>query len=279
MELVTSISGGMSSATIAAKTLKNDLVFALVRSEDKEIIFKDRYLAQQVSDRIGKEFIGTVEDDTIIYTIMDLEQYLGKAISWVSGVTFEQLILNSGGYLPNVMKRFCTSELKMRPIFHWWYEKYKAQPVEMAIGYRVNEKGRVDKERAKLNKNGLSEFKATFEKHPSGRNKWVTLPWRKPIFPLYDWGMDKQDITKFWRGKNVRFADYNNCIGCFHRKAAFLKKMQQKHPKKFNWFIKMESQNKGFFKKDIAYQKIKDLNFTLELDFEAGGCDSGFCGF
>ena len=55
--------------------------------------------------------------------------------------------------------------------------------------------------------------------------------------------------------------------------------MQLKHPKKFDWFIKQESNNKGFFKKDVKYQNIKNLNFTIEMDFDAEGCDSGFCGF
>ena len=170
MKRVTSISGGQSSARVAS-LYGGELVFALVRSEDKEIKFKDSFLAQQVSDRIGKEFTGTVEDDKIIYTIMDLEQYLGRAINWVSGMTFEELIIKKSGYLPNIMTRFCTTELKIRPIFHWWHEKYKGEPVEMAIGYRANEKRRVDKEKAKLNKKGLSEFKASFSKHKNGNNK------------------------------------------------------------------------------------------------------------
>jgi len=281
METVTSLSGGKSSAMIAMryKYYAKNLVFALVRSEDKEIEFKDKKIRQIVSDKIGKEFIATVEDDTIIYTMLDLEQSLGKKINWVSGITFEELIVKKSGYLPNIMKRFCTSELKMRPIFHWWYDTFNATPVEMAIGYRANEKHRVDKEKSKLNNKGLSEFKATFGKNSRGQNKWDTIAWRRPSFPLFDNGIDKQDVNTYWRNKKIRFAEYNNCIGCFHRKAAFLKKMQQKHPKKFDWFIKMESQNKGFFKKDIAYQKIKNLNFTLELNFDSEGCDSGFCGF
>ncbi len=28
-----------------------------------------------------------------------------------------------------------------------------------------------------------------------------------------------------------------------------------------------------------SYQKIKDSNFTEPINFEIGGCESGFCGF
>lgn len=30
--------------------------------------------------------------------------------------------------------------------------------------------------------------------------------------------------------------------------------------------------------KEVSYKKIKTMNFTGELDFGTGGCDSGFCG-
>jgi hypothetical protein len=279
METVVSISGGMSSAHIAAMKQHDKLVFALVRTGNPKYQFKDRVLAQKVSDRIGKEFTGTLEDDTIIYTILDLEQYLGERINWVAGITFEELIERKSGYLPNVMTRYCTTELKIRPIFHWWHDEYKGEPIIMPLGYRAGEISRKVTELDKLNEHGLSEFKATFEKHPSGRNKWVTMGWRVPTFPLIDNHIYKQDVNKFWIGKKVRFAPYNNCVGCFHRSASFLKKMSLADPLTFDWFINAEKENKGFFKKDVSYAKIDKLNFTQEMDFDSEGCGSGFCGF
>ncbi len=279
MKKVTSISGGQSSAYIAANYQSDYLVFSLVRTDDKKVLFKDRKIAKRIEDRIQKPFIGTLEDDTIVYTILDLEQYIGKEIKIVSGITFDEVIKNAGGYLPNQQTRFCTTELKIRPIFHWWAEKFNFEPVEMAIGYRANECGRRDKELAKLNKDGLSEFKATFEKHKNGRNKWVTIGWRKPYFPLIDDNIYKQDIVKYWRNKPVRFAKYNNCVGCFHRMPHFLSKMQELDPVTFQWFIDRENENKGFFKKNVSYQKIKDLQFTTTINFDSEGCDSGYCGF
>ena len=278
METVTSISGGKTSSYLAANYPADYLVFSLITTSDKRVMFKDRYLAQQVSDRIGKEFIGTLEDDTIIYTIMDLEQYLGKSIDWVSGVTFDQMIKNKSNYLPNLATRFCTTELKIRPIFHWWYNKINT-PIIMNMGYRANEKKRADRMVEKLNKKGLQEFKATFEKHPNGNNKWVTMEWRKPQFPLIKDFIYKEDIVKFWKNKPVRFAKHNNCVGCFHRSAAFLKEMSESDKETFDWFVRAEKIGKGTWKKEVSYEKINKLNFTQKIEFESEGCGSGFCGF
>jgi hypothetical protein len=82
---------GKTSSYIAAKYPADYDVFALVRTDDKNCLFPDKKLRQEVSDRIGKEFIGTLEDDTIIYTMLDLEQYIGRKITWVSGNTFDEI--------------------------------------------------------------------------------------------------------------------------------------------------------------------------------------------
>ena len=114
MKTVTSISGGQTSAYLAAKYHADYLVFSLVRTSDKRVQFKDRKTAQIVENRIQTDFVGTLEDDTIIYTILDLEQYLGRSIDWVTGITFDKLIrLKGNGLLPNMYRRYCTSELKI----------------------------------------------------------------------------------------------------------------------------------------------------------------------
>ena len=91
MKTVNSISGGKTSAYIAAHYPADYNVFALVRTNDKNCMFPDAKIRQEVSDKIGAEFIGTLEDDTIIYTILDLEQYIGSRIDWVTGRTFDEI--------------------------------------------------------------------------------------------------------------------------------------------------------------------------------------------
>ena len=133
-----------------------------------------------------------------------------------------------------------------------------------------------------MNDDGLLEYKATFEKHPNGRNKWVTVGWQRPTYPLIDDLIEKQDIEKYWRGKNVRFAELNNCVGCFHRSASLLNRMSKVHPSKFDWFIEQEKgrNGRGTWKTNVSYKKIKESNFTMNIpfDYDPEGCDSGFCG-
>lgn len=282
MKSVTSISGGKTSAYLAANYPTDYNIFALVTTSDKSCIYPDKKLRQIVSDKIGREFIGTLEDDVIIHTILDLEQFIGRKIDWVSGDTFEQIIQKSnkkGDYLPNIMKRYCTTKMKIDPIFKFWRHNIN-EPVIMNIGYRVTEKNRANRMLQKVNKNGLSEYKTTIGKHQSGLNKWAEIEWRKPNFPLVDDFIERQDIEKFWKNKSVRFAELNNCIGCFHRSASLLNKMSKLHPNKFDWFIKQEKKTNNRFKSDLSYQKIKDSNFTMNIpfDYDAEGCGSGFCG-
>lgn len=279
MQSMTSISGGKTSAYLAANYETDFYIFALVRTDDKNCIFKDRKLAQRVEDRIQKPFIGTLEDDIIINTIFDLEQYIQKPIIWVSGDTFDNLIKKKGDYLPNIMTRYCTTNLKIDPIFKYW-QKNINKPVIMNIGYRATELKRAQVMNEKLNKNGLSEYKTPVKKDKNGRNVWRSIEWRKPNFPLINDFIERQDIEKYWRNKPVRFAALNNCIGCFHRSAALLKKMSELHPKKFEWFLNQEKRTGNKFKKNLTYEKVNNSNFTLSIpfDYDGEGCESGFCG-
>lgn len=88
MKTINSLSGGQTSSYIAVHYPADYNIFSLVRTNDKKVLFPDAKIRQIVSDRIGVEFIGTLEDDDIIYTMLDLEQFIGKEITWLSKTTF-----------------------------------------------------------------------------------------------------------------------------------------------------------------------------------------------
>ena len=281
MKTVNSISGGKTSAYIAAHYPADYDVFSLVRTDDKNCMFPDSKIRQEVSDKLGTEFVGTLEDDMIIYTMLDLEQYIGRKITWVTGKTFDEVINRNGKtYLPNVTQRFCTTEMKLKPIFEWWQDTIN-KPSEFRIGYRVNEQKRAKTMLSKLNKNGLSTFKAIVGKRKT-QNKWADIEWQKPEFPLIKNQIWKDDIESYWKDKPVRFAYMNNCIGCFHRNPALLKLMSDKHPNKFDWFIEQEKDtgyNVRTFKNGVTYEQIKNSFNQLPLfEDDFNDCDSGYCG-
>lgn len=281
MKTCNSLSGGKTSSYIAANYPADYNVFALVRTDDKNCIYPDKKIRQIVEDRIQKPFIGTLEDDTIIKTMLDLEQFIGRRITWVSGKTFDEIIIRKDKkYLPNVTQRFCTTEMKLQPIFDWWLNNV-GEPIETRIGFRANEKSRAKTMLNKTNKDGLTEYKTIVGKRKS-QNKWATIGWQKPVFPLIDENIYKDQIVKYWENKPVRFAYMNNCIGCFHRNEVLLKFMSELHPNKFNWFIEAENQtghNIRTFKNGINYKQIKNSFSQIRLfEEDFNDCDSGYCG-
>jgi len=280
MKTVNSLSGGKTSSYIAANYPADYNVFSLVRTDDKNCMFPDKKIRQEVSDRLGVEFIGTLEEDTIIYTMLDLEQFIGSKIDWVTGKTFDNAIITTKKgtrYLPNKMARYCTTELKTMPILYWMYDVIK-EPVFMRFGYRANETRRAIKMMSKTDDEGFTKVKATFTTLKDGRNSWGEYRYCKPEFPLIEGNIYKDTIEEFWKGKDVRFAYMNNCVGCWWRSPLLLKKMSDKHPKKMKWFADQET-NKSKWRSDIMYKDIIKWKSQMELfDDDFNECDSGYCG-
>jgi hypothetical protein len=289
MITVNSLSGGKTSSYIAANYPADYNVFALVRTSDKNCLFPDEKIRQIVSDKLGTEFIGTLEDDTIIYTMLDLEQYIGKKIDWVTGKTFDEVIIktrngNNVTWLPQSNKRFCTTEMKLQPIFDWWKKEIN-QVCDMRIGFRANEMRRAKKMIDKLNKDGNSTFNAIIGKSKNGnRNKWEDVAWRKPTFPLIEDSIFKDKIETYWKDKSVRFAWVNNCVGCMGATPYYLKHQYKKNKNKIEWFLKQEEKclkDYGLtWRIDrLTYKEIIEHKQQFEMfDEDFNSCDGGGCG-
>jgi hypothetical protein len=280
MKTVTSVSGGQSSAYIAANYPSDYLVFALVTTEDKSCQHPDPYLRKLVSDKIGREFIGTLEDDVIIETMLELEQWLQQDIHWTAGETFDHVAQSGGGWLPNKLHRYCTVEMKLRPMHRWWKETI-GEPVKMQIGFRAGEERRALRMLERCNEDGLLEFKDVIGKHSNGNNKWATVAWQQPIFPMIEDGIHRDKVVEYWNDIPIPFAERNNCVGCFHRNPLLLRKMWDKYPEKMEWFAKQERvEGKGQWRHgDKTYDQIKKHRLQHELNFDDfGECDSGHCG-
>jgi len=278
MKKVNSLSGGKTSSYIAANYPADYDVFSLVRIEDENCKFPDEKIRKEVEDRIQAPFIGTAEDDTIIYTMLDLEQYIGREITWVTGQTFDGIIQKHGGFLPNKIARYCTTDMKTIPIAEWRYKNIN-EDVTMRFGYRANEQGRAKRMMEKVNDNDMTEVKIVIGKHPNGNNKWKTIEYCKPEFPLIKDHLFKDSIEQFWIDKPVRFAYMNNCVGCWWRSPMLLSHMSKRHPEKMDWFARQEEGNKGRFKSEVSYREIMNYKTQIQLfDDDFNECDSGYCG-
>jgi len=180
MKTVTSVSGGRTSSYMALNFPTQYNIFSLVRIEDPLCAPKDKKLIQYVEDKIQMPFIATAESDKTLYVLQQLEQDLGKAIVWVSGDTFEQVIKRKSNMLPNRRQRWCTTEMKMVPIFWWCYlnllEDLEDQ-VFMNIGYRSDEPRRTTDD--------LFDYPISCNNFGNKRQNWVKgFEWRTCKTPL-----------------------------------------------------------------------------------------------
>lgn len=277
MAKVNSISGGKSSAYVAANYAADYNVFCLVRTNDKSLLWqkgKDEPTRNLISDRLGTEFIGTLEDDLIIYTMLDLEQHLGKQITWLTGKTFDEIIVNDNGkiFLPNARKRFCTTEMKIRPIYEWACNN-NLGVINTNIGIRADESSRKD--------NILNKAKGGVIHFENDPNK----PFQIPNFPMINDFIVKRNVVEFWANKPVRFAKKNNCVGCVARQPILLKVMANKHPEKMEWFASKENKKSHWLMKDketgkyTTYRQIIDTKTSMSMfdEDDFSDCDSGYC--
>jgi len=291
MITATSISGGKTSAYLAANFPTDRNVFSLVCVDDPNCGVSDKKLIQRVNDKLDKsyclelegEFIGTAEDPMILNTIFDLEQLLGREIDWVRGSSFDQVVDKRGGWLPNKLHRYCTPWLKIWPMVRWWFFNFYPDPIQFNIGYRANEMGRQIKMNDRLNSDGL----LTYDEFPisqfigSKYHRYEKVAWQKPNFPLIESGIFKDQIEAFWQKfPEVRFAYMNNCAGCFHRSPMLLAHMAQKLPDQLNWFSKTEENQPGQWRSDTEYKKILNWKPQAQLftDDDFQECESGHCG-
>lgn len=280
MKTVNSISGGKTSSYLAKHFPADINIFSLVRIDDKDNLWmkgKDEKTRKIVSDKLGIDFIGTAEMDEIIYTILDLEQFIGQEITWVTGKSFEEVIKQNYGYLPNKMTRYCTVEMKLKPIFNWLQENTEL-PIEMRIGFRPNEISRAETVLKRADENGIEFFNTIIGKRKS-QNKWGLVPYRKVTFPLIENNIQKDIIYNYWNDKNVRFAYRNNCVGCVNRQPLMISHMASKDIDKVKWFDKQEQITGNRFLSDVSFNQI--LKFGTQASFfddDFNECDSGFCG-
>jgi hypothetical protein len=268
MITVNSLSGGKTSSYMAIHYPADYNVFALVTIEDPKCSPSDKGLIQKVSDKLGKEFIATAEDDKTLQVIFDIEQMLGREIIWLTGISFDGLIKKRKA-IPNKMWRFCTTEMKMRPIWNWWYKNYYPEIVSMNIGFRYDEK-----ERAKSKEPQL--FKGIVGKHNNGDNKWLECEWKVDNYPLIDNKIGHYTVKQWADGSGLIFPEDSNCVGCFWKPVQQLRKNYETNPLKMQWFADQE--HIGRWKTEVTYEQIKKVGLQQDFFFGTGsGCQAGYC--
>lgn len=287
MTTVNSLSGGMTSSYLGMHYPADLNIFAVVCIEDHNANGgywrKDPKLLQMVRDKLNatcpnySEFVATAEDPQTLITMFELEQKMGREITWVRGVGFDTLIMAIKKALPNKAWRFCTEFMKIIPIFEYLY-LYHELPVEMRIGFRYDESERADDLQSGI------KFPISCNNYGQGRMKWIhDFEYRILTYPMIEDKIMRPMVHKYWaENPDVTFPEDTGCQNCFWKDPQQLKLNHDRSPATssiIKWSNIMEHMIDARFKTDISMKAIMDI--AVQLDFFGGtgpGCKAGICG-
>jgi 3'-phosphoadenosine 5'-phosphosulfate sulfotransferase (PAPS reductase)/FAD synthetase len=154
------------------------------------------------------------------------------------GEPFKELI-EAKKYLPNAVARFCTAELKIRPMKKYLlsigWKNWTA-----CLGIRADEAHRAK---------------------PDSKDRWVF--WH----PLVDAGITKRDIYQFWKSQpfDLQLENVNgstplgNCDMCFLKSEKILANIAKTMPDKADWWVRMERETGSTFRKDRDLAEFTDF--------------------
>jgi hypothetical protein len=241
MITVNSISGGKTSSYMAVHYPADINVFAVVCIDYAPATPKDPTVLKYCLEKLNGNFIASAEDEKSLKIMMQLEQLIGKNIVWVRGKSFDNIITDHG-ILPTWVRRFCTTEMKVIPIFEYVYFRYGV--INNNIGYRYDEFHRAYKT---LHTESIMEMlnlfgdiqktkehiKKTYRKvesvikdYPLSKNTFgernnnlSDVHWANMQYPMIDDRINHKEIIDFWKVQYPEFefpAD-NNCKMCHHK--------------------------------------------------------------
>jgi len=280
MKTCNSLSGGKTSSYMAVKYPSDIEVFALCcidcHNAGRDI---SKVMKQRVNDKLQKycshmpEFVATSEDAKVLQVMFDLEQKIGREIIWLRGIGWEEMIRQKKA-IPNTMKRFCTTILKMQPIFEFLF-KHHELPVKMRIGYRWDEMERVKK----FNENFKYAYKTEWQQKSSRLIfRWKNIQWRVGDFPLIRDKVIYSFIENYWKHDIIDFPDDSNCLNCIWKPVQQLRKNFDTCEPVMVWSMITEEMEGHTFKNNMSMRQIIDLPILNDFHYGTGsGCQAGFC--
>lgn len=215
----------------------------------------------------GKEAPGTLD------FVRNCEVYFGVDIVWVeydpinkfkvvnydtasrNGEPFEALI-KKRKYTPNAVTRFCTTELKIRPMLKFLQSQgIRPVDVEMSIGIRADEPKRFKLE-------GIAKG----------------IGWDR-VLPLKEAEVTEADVNLFWKTMpfDLEIANYQgNCDLCFLKGQSKRIRLLREQPEIAEWWMRMEEITGGTFTKFQTIAELLHISKTQQVLFEDDDVDC-FC--
>lgn len=282
MKIVNSLSGGKTSSYMALHYPADINIFACVCIDYKPAKPKDSAVLKYCLDKLNGNFIASAESEKTLKVMMQLEQLLGKEIIWVRGNSFDKIIDNAG-CLPTWARRFCTSDLKIKPMTEFIYYRY-GQVIEN-IGFRYDELQRAYEmkrgEKPKLKKDKFFDFAVSCSLQGKRLQKWKrNVKVGEKQYPLILDKIEQRHIQQYWKQHpEFVFPADSNCQGCHHKSPKLIKQNFEREPEILTWFAMQEEKGKynTWHDDQIPYKQKFKMEFTGEFDFSGTSCDTGYC--
>lgn len=161
-----------------------------------------------------------------------------------NGEPYESLIIDKQ-FLPNVLNRMCTRNLKVDPIRNWCRDVLGWRHWSLALGIRADEPRR-----------------AYRLLHCAGR----TRERYKYALPLWHAQISVDDVLSFWRDQpfdlqipvdRTKRAVLGNCDLCFLKRVSDLRMIARQFPERADWWVRQEARCPGrTFSKDFDYRTL-----------------------
>lgn len=234
-ETVISFSGGRTSALMTIELLKDD------RYKDAVVIFANT----------GKE-----NEETLKF-VHKVDCFIGKRIIWIeynpdpeiwfnivsyqtasrNGEPFAALI-RKRKYCPNRVARFCTQDLKIRPIKKYCQRIQGWEHWTSMVGIRYDEPNRWAKSKS-VERNEVFDVE----------------------HPLVAWKVTKPQVLAYWQNMafDLELKEHEgNCDLCFLKSKKKKQAIARKNPEKFDWWIEIEEEVNGRFTLEFSYKDLRN---------------------
>lgn len=161
-------------------------------------------------------FTDTGKELPEVYSFLDkLEGFLGKPIQRLNpDRDFDFWLDEYGNFLPSPRTRWCTRQLKLRPLEHWLKTDLEAGTV-------------------------IHSYVAIRADEPSREGYQATHPNMRVHFPLRDAGIDRAGVLEILEQSDVGEPDYykwrsrSGCTFCFYQQKIEWVRLSENHPDRF----------------------------------------------
>jgi len=241
-----SFSGGRSSALMTIELLKDP------NYSDASVIFSNT----------GKE------NEATLQFVDNVNEYIGGRIIWIEynpdpkawfnvvdfktasrkGEPFEALI-KKRKYPPNRVARFCTQDLKIRPMKKYCQRVLGWKNWTNMVGIRYDEPRRWNKSKS-VERNEVFDVE----------------------HPLVKWKITKDMVIDYWRKMpfDLNLLEHQgNCDLCFLKGKKKKQAIARESPEKFDWWIEQEKKTGATFVPDYTYEQLRSYVIkSPEFDFD-----------